>query len=182
MNTWTRNAAMTLLAAVLLALVAVGWGYRTLWARYDKALLQLESRSERLDGLVNAGPDIESLLATVRNSVTPWMHPGGENAQNDIQQQLRELIVNSGVTLVSSQAAMEPAANGKLASIRLTATVTGDWVKMVRLSEALQNHQPPFWVRTVSINREGAGTSTGAQNARLTLQLDASLSPEKGQP
>lgn len=181
-NIWLRRTwiALALLAVCLLAAGALL--YRSLWARYDSALGQLEARSERLEGIVNAGPQIEALLAKARANVTPWVHPGGENAPNDVQQKLRELIVSSGNTLVSSQVALEPGADGHMARVRLTATVTGDWPKLVRFMEALQVHLPPFWVRSVTVLRDGASTGSGPQTARLALQLEAPLAPQKGQP
>lgn len=182
MNVWTRRAASVALLLLLGALACAALVYRALWMRYDNAQQQLESRSERLDGLVNVGPEIETLLETARKSVTPLLHPAGENAQNDIQQRLRELIASSGNTLVSSQVALEPGADGKLARIRLTATVSGEWVKLVRFMETLQTQRPPFWVRTVSISREGPNNAAAGQNARVTLQLEAPLAPEKAQP
>lgn len=182
MNAWTRNALLTALLAVLALLAAAGLTYRTLWNRYDAALSQLEARSERLDGLVNAGPDIATRLDAVRQAVAPWLHPAGENAQNDVQQRLRELISASGNTLVSSQVALEPGGEGKLARVRLTATLTGEWARLVRFMQDLQLRMPPLWVTTASLSREGANTPGAPQTARLTLQLDAPLAPQKGQP
>lgn len=180
MNTWTRRAIIMVAVLSLGVLASMAFAYRALWMRYDGALQQLESRSERLDGVVNAGQDIEVLLGTASSSVSPWLHPSGETAQNDIQQRLRELIANSGSTLISSQVALEAGAEGKLARVRLTATVSGEWAQLVRFMEALQTHRPPFWVRTVSISRDGS--SAGPQTARLALQLEAPLAPEKGKP
>ena len=181
-NTWLRNASIVLLLLFLIVLVGAGVVYRALWARYDGALQQLEPRSERLDGVVAAGSDIETLLGSASGTVAPLLHPAGETAQNDVQQQLRQMIMASGGTLVSSQVALEPGADGKLARIRLTATVSGEWAKLVRFMETLQMHRPPFWVRTVSIAREGAQSGPGPQAARITLQLEAPLAPEKGRP
>jgi general secretion pathway protein M len=114
--------------------------------------------------------------------VAPLVHPAGETSQNDIQQKLRQMIMASGGTLVSSQVALEPGVDGKLARIRLTATVNGEWVKLVSFMESLQTHRPPFWVRTANITREGASSGAGPQNARLSLQLEAPLAPEKAKP
>lgn len=182
MNVWTRRALVTALLCVLALLAGAGRAYNALWSRYDSGLSLLESRSERIDGLVGAGPDIASRLESARQTVAPWLHPAGENAANDAQQRLRELINASGNTLVSSQVALEPGAEGRLASVRLTATLTGDWPRLVRFMQDLQARTPPFWVRSASLAREGANTSGAAQTARLTLQLAAPLAPEKGQP
>jgi general secretion pathway protein M len=178
-NTWLRKSALVLLLLFLIVLAGAAVTYRMLWVRYEKALGQLEPRSERLEGVVNAEAEIKALLDTANTVVTPWLHPSGEAAQNDVQQQLRKLIMDSGSTLVSSQVALEPAADGKLARIRLTATVTGEWVKLVNFMENLQVHRPPFWVRTVNITREGGVSGPGPQTARLTVQLEAPLGPEK---
>lgn len=180
MNTWTRRAIGIVIVLALGGLACAGLVYRALWLRYDGALQQLESRSERLDGVVRAGPDIESRLGAARAMVAPLLHPASENAPNDVQQKLRELIVTAGGTLVSSQVALDPAAGDKLARVRLTATVTGEWPKLVRFMEMLQTHRPPFWLRTAMLSREGV--ATGPQNARLTLQLEAPLAPAKVQP
>lgn len=177
MNVWTRRVLVTLVLVLAGVLAASAWVYRMLWLRYEGAIFQLEPRSERLEGVVNAGPDIETQLDSARNTVAPWLHPAGATAENDIQQKLRQLIEASGSTLVSAQAATEPGVDGKLARIRLTATVTGEWAKVVRLMESLQTQRPPFWVRSVSMAREGTST-TEPQNARLTLQLEAPLAPE----
>lgn len=182
MNTWTRKAAWIVLVLLLCLLVAAGLAYRALWMRYDGALLQFESRSERLDGVVQAGEEIQQRLDVVRSAIAPMLHPSGENAQNDVQQSLRELITRSGVTLVSSQAVLEPGVDGKLNRIRLTATVTGEWMQLVRFTEKLQAQRPPYWVRSAIVSREGSNAPGGPQNARMALQLDAPLAPQKAQP
>lgn len=181
-NIWRRRAMVASLLLLLGALGCSALVYRTLWARYDTALAQLEPRSERLEGVVNAGAEIETLLASASSTVAPMLHPAGETAQTDVQQKLRQMIVASGGTLVSSQVALEPAVDGKLARVRLTATVTGEWAKLVNFMESLQSHRPPFWVRTANLVREGASTGTGPQTARLALQLEAPLAPEKAKP
>ncbi|GAD20292.1 type II secretion system protein GspM [Acidovorax sp. MR-S7] len=173
MNTWTRRAVAAALLCALAVLVCMALAYHVLWNRYDSALELLESRSERLDGVVSAGSDIQALLDNVHKSVSPLIHPGGESAQNEIQQQLRELISSSGSTLVSSQVAVEPGGDGKLARVRLTATVTGEWTKLLRFMGTLQTHTPAFWVRAASILREGSNTGASGQNGRITLQLEA---------
>lgn len=182
MNIWTRRSVGVLALLLVTALVGAALVYRALWLRYDNALQQLEPRSERLEGVVNAGTDIETLLGSASGAVAPWLHPSGESAQNDVQQKLRQMIGASGSTLVSSQVALEPAAEGKLARIRLTATITGEWPKLVALMESLQMQRPPFWVRTANITREGANSGQTPQTARLALQLEAPLAPEKATP
>ena len=73
-----------------------------------------------------------------------------------------------------------PCAN--METMETTATDTGDWSKLVGFMESLQMHRPPFWVRTASITREGASAGAGPQAARLALQLEAPLAPEKVTP
>lgn len=184
-NIWVRRTGIALALLALCLLAAGALLYRSLWTRYDSGLQQLEARSERLEGIVKSGPQIEALLAKARANVTPWVHSGGENAPNDVQQKLRALIVSSGGTLVSSQVALEPGVDGQMAHIRLTATVAGDWPKLVQFMEALQVQLPPFWVSSAVAMREGASNGPGPQNARLSLQLEAPLAPlapQKGQP
>lgn len=182
MNVWTQRALLAALICLLAAAGAAAWVYRTLWNAYDSAQTQLQSRSERLDGVISAGPDIEATLQSLRDNIQPWLRPDGEAAQNDTQQRLRELISASGNTLISSQVALEPAAEGKLAAVRLTATVGGDWAALARLMQNLQTTMPPLWVRSASFQRDGANTGAQGQKARITLQLEAPLVPEKAQP
>lgn len=182
MNPWTRHASTLLLCLALAVLAAAGGIYRTLWVRYDAALGQFESRSERIDGVIHAGPDIGKRLELVRNAVTPMLHSSGDNAQNDAQQKLRELITASGGTLVSSQAALETGADGKMDRVRLTATITGEWSRMVRFMQTMQTHSPVYWVRSVTLAREGGTAAVAPQQVRLTLQLDAPLAPRKAAP
>lgn len=182
MNIWRRHVVALLLVVFAVGLAGAAVVYRALWVRYDNALQQLEPRSERLEGVVNAGSEIETLLSSASSTVAPLLHPAGETAQNDIQQKLRQMIMASGSTLVSSQVALEPGVDGKLARIRLTATVSGEWAKLVSFMESLQTSRPPFWVRTANITREGASAGPAPQNARLSLQLEAPLAPEKAKP
>ncbi|MBV7428773.1 type II secretion system protein M [Acidovorax sp. sif1233] len=182
MNVWRRHSIVLLLVLCIGALACAALVYRALWVRYEGALHQLEPRSERLEGVVNAGSEIETLLSSASNTVAPLLHPAGEAAQNDIQQKIRQLIMASGSTLVSSQVALEPGGEGKLARIRLTATVSGEWAKLVNFMESLQTQRAPFWVRTANIMREGGSSGPGPQTARLTLQLEAPLAPEKVKP
>lgn len=173
MNVWTRRAMVVTLLCGLVAATCAAFVYRALWSRYANAQEILESRSERLDGVISAGTEIESLLESVRSSVGPLVHQGGESAQNEIQQRLRQLIAASGSTLVSSQVALEPGVDGKLARVRITATVSGEWGKLLRFMGSLQTHAPAFWVRAATLMREGANSGASVQNARITLQLEA---------
>jgi len=181
-NIWTQRALAAVLLCLLAAAGSAAWAYRALWNRYDNAQHQLQSRSERLDGVISVGPGIETTLQNLRDNVQPWLRPDGEAAANDTQQRLRELIAASGSTLISSQVALEPAADGKLAAVRLTATAGGDWAALARLMQTLHTNMPPLWVRAASFQRDGANTGAQGQKARITLQLEAPLVPEKAQP
>lgn len=180
MNMWTKRALGLLVLCVLVLVGVSGLVYRALWVRYEQGLQQFEARSERIDGVIRAGETIEKRLGVARDVVAPLLFARGTNAENEIQQKLRDLISASGVTLVSSQAALEEAGDKKIARYRLTATVTGEWAKTLRFMETLQTHTPPFWVRSVTLMREGL--PTGPQNIRLTVQLEAPLAPAKGRP
>lgn len=183
MNVWTRRAAMLIGLGALVALLCYLLVYRALWQRYDGAQGQLEARSERLDGIVAVGPQIAAASQEARERVAPWLHGSGEDAQNEAQQRLRQLISASGATLISSQVAMAPAAEeGGLAMVKLTATMGGEWPAFVRFMEALQIASPPLWVRSASFLREGSGGAGQPQGARLTLQLEAPLAPAKVVP
>ncbi|MBS0506421.1 MAG: general secretion pathway protein GspM [Proteobacteria bacterium] len=182
MNAWTQRALLTALICLLAVAGTAAWGYRALWSHYDGAQSLLQSRSERLDGVISVGPEIETTLTALRDNLQPWLRAGGEAAQNDTQQRLRELISASGSTLISSQVALEPAAEGKLAAVRLTATVAGDWTALAQLMQTLHGNMPPLWVRAASFQRDGSNTGAQGQKARITLQLEAPLVPEKAQP
>ncbi|QTD45045.1 type II secretion system protein GspM [Ottowia testudinis] len=180
LHPWSRRALLTLVAAALLVLIGCALIYRAMWSRYGAGLDQLESRIERLDGVLQSGADIQGRLAAARRQVQPWLYPGGDSAQNDVTQRLRELVVAAECTLVSSQAAAVAGEDGKLSRIRLSATVTGDWAQLLQLLERLQSQQPPLWTSSVNLMREGGNTPNAPQKARLGLQLEATLAPGKG--
>lgn len=182
MNVWHRRSIVTLVLVLLVLCAGFAFSYQMLWKRYEFALQQLEPRSERFEGVVQAGVEIQNSLVSASGAVSPWLFPSGEAAQNEVQQQLRQMIDSSGSTLVSSQIALVPAEENKLARIRITATVTGEWSKLVHFMESLQAHRPPFWTRSANIVRDGASAGVGPQNGRLTLQLEAPLAPEKAKP
>ena len=52
-NVWRARSLLLVGVLLLGASVAVALVYRALWLRYDNALLQLEPRSERLEGAVS---------------------------------------------------------------------------------------------------------------------------------
>ncbi|MDR2129465.1 MAG: type II secretion system protein M [Burkholderiaceae bacterium] len=184
MSAWTRLVVRIALSVLLAAVLLAAWAYHAAWVRYGDALDQLQARSMRLDGLAAAGGEIDAALKTVSTDTARWLHPASANAQNEVQQRLREIIVASGATLVSAQGVLEPAAEGQqqLALIRLTATVGGSWENVVHFLEALQTQTPVFWVRNAGFLRDGASKGGKAQSVRITLQLEAPLAPEKAAP
>lgn len=186
MNVWTQRAWALTLLALLIVLAALTWGYWAAWQRYDQGLNQLEARGQRLEGVAKLGDRIQTRLDAVASNIQPWLHPGGANAANDVQQRLRELITASGSTLISSQVALQaPAEGASLASVRLTATLSGEWAALMRFTQSLHTSTPPLWVRAASFMRDGQVDGKRGQNARLTLQLEAPLAPatpEKAQP
>lgn len=180
MNPWTRRALTVLMAVLVLLMAGAALLYRAAWQRYDAALQQLEARGQRLEGVADSADQIQKALVQARREVGAWLHAGdGDAIQNAVQQKVRDLIARSNGTLVSSQVALEPAADGKLAQVRLSAVVTGEWADMVRLLGALQSQQPVLWVRNAMMMREGGAAATQPQKLRLTLQLDAPLAPHK---
>lgn len=181
LSPWTRKAAWVS-AAMLLVLALLGaWAYWVNWARYDRAQDQIESRIARIDGILASSSEIDSRLAQARHAVRPWLHGGGGDPQNDILQKLRELVVSSGATLISSQAAkVPPESDQQLARITVSATVAGDWSQLVQLAQALQAQRPPYLVRSLNLQREGQASSKTSQKARLTVQLEAPLGIQQG--
>ena len=181
MNFWTRRVALTLVVALVVLGVAVGLVCAAFWQRYEQALHILEPRIERLSGIVKADSDIDAALNGANESLKLWLHAGGGKAQNDIQQHLRQIIDTTGATIVASQSVFESGDAQRLGRIRLTATVTGEWSKIVSLLEALQAQRPPFWVRSASLFRENGNAAVEPQIVRLTLQLEAPLAGEVSQ-
>lgn len=180
MNPWTRKTIVAISVLLGLALLVAGLFYRATWQRYDAALQQLEARGQRLEGVADSADQIQAALVQARSAVGAWLHTGaGDAAQNAVQQKARDLITRSGGTLVSSQVALDPAADGKLAQVRLTATVTGEWADMVRMLASIQAQQPVLWVRSATVMRDGGMAAPQPQKVRVTLQLDAPLAPDK---
>lgn len=178
LSPWARKAALTAALLALVVLVLLAALYAANWKRYDSAQDQIESRIARLDGTLAASADIDAKLAKARQSISPWLHTAGADSQNEILQRLRELVVSSGATLVSSQAAAVPAeADQALAHVKISATISGDWPQLVRIGQTLQAQRPPYLVRSLNLQREGQASGKTSQKARLTLQLDAPLAP-----
>ncbi|MFD1710185.1 general secretion pathway protein GspM [Ottowia sp. GY511] len=176
LHPWTKRAVWAVAACLLLVVFVLGWLYWVNWSRYSTAQEQLESRISRLDGILAASADIDTRLSQARAAVGPWLHKGGSEGQNAVLQSLRELVVASGATLVSSQAATVPAeSEQKLPKVRVSATVAGEWAQLVQLGQALQAERPPYLVHSLNIQREGQASNKAAHRARLTLQLDAPI-------
>ena len=173
MNPWTRKAlwAFVLLSVCVVTFVATA--LQMALRRYEHALDVLEPRLQRLAGLVEAESQISEQLSLANQTLAPLLHTGGPTAQNDVQQKLRQLIDTSGTTLITSQAARDDGVGEHVARVRLTATVTGEWPKLVLLLEALQMQRPPLWVRSSVLMRENGIPSAEPQLARLVLQIEA---------
>ena len=184
LNPWARRAAWAIAAFLVALVVVVGWAYWANWARYRSAQEQLETRMARLDGILASSSEIDAQLTQARAAVSPWFHPGGSDGQNAALQGLRDLVVASGATLVSSQAAAVPAeSEQKLPRVRISATVTGEWAQLVQLGEALQAKRPPYLVHALNIQREGLANNKAAHRARMTVQLDVPLAqPMEAKP
>ena len=175
MNAWTRRALFVLIAVCAVLSGLLGAGCYLVWQHYEGAMQTMEPRIERIQGIVNAQGQIESALKNADDTLAPWLHIGGGDAQNRVQQQLRQLIDSSGTTSVASQAALEAGDGEKVARVRLTATVVGEWASVVKLLESLQAQKPLFWVRSATLMRENGGPTSEPQTARLTIQLEAPL-------
>ena len=181
LSPWDQRAAMVTGVFVLVLLVVLAWVYWLNWARYARAQDQIDSRIARIDGILASSADIDARLAQAKKAVGPWLHKGGADAQNEVTQRLRELVVSSGATLVSSQAAALPAeSEQQLARINVSATVTGEWSQLFQLAQALQSQRPPFLARSLNIQREGQVSGKTSQKARLTVQLEAPLAVQQG--
>ena len=176
LHPWAAKAALMAMGAVLLLLLIFAWLYWSNWSRYDSALNQVESRVARVDGLLASSAEVDSRLAQARQSVNPWLFKGGSEGQNAVLQRLRDLVVTSGATLISSQIAVVPAENEqKLPKARVSATISGEWAHLVQLGVAIERQRPPFLVHALNIQREGQANSKTAQKARMTLQIDAPM-------
>lgn len=179
LHPWTRRTLIALLLLGLLALLLAALVWQARWSRYSDDLQQLEQRVERLDGIIDAGDDIEARLTAARTALEPWLHTGGDGASNDIVQQLRELIVANDGTLASSQTAHIDADEDGLERVRISATISGEWPQLMRILAALQTRQPPFWVHSASLMQSGSRADDAPQTARLSLQLDAPLASQE---
>ncbi len=184
LSPWARKAAWVTAGLLLLLVLIFAWLYWINWARYARAQEQIESRIARIDGILASSAEIDARLTQARQSVGPWLHKAGSDSQNEILQRLRELVVASGATLISSQAASVPAeADQQLARVKITATVSGEWAQLVQLAQSLQAQRPPYWVKSLNLQREGQVSGKTSQRARMTLQMDAPLAaPVEAKP
>ena len=181
LHPWAKNAALATAALLLLIVLLLAWAYAVSWGRYESAREQADSRIARLDGILASSAEIDAQLAQARQTVGPWFHKGGDAGQNAILQSLRDVVVSSGATLVSSQAAPVPAeSEQKLPKVRISATVAGEWAQLVRLGAALQAQRPPYFVHSLNIQREGQANNKASQRARMSLQMDAPLAEPPG--
>lgn len=182
MNIWTRRMAVVLsvlLCTLLIGSVVAGYALKQ---HYASTLFILEPRLARLQGLAQSSADIESAMHASHHAVAPWLHAGGDGAESVAQQMLRQVIDAAGVTVVASQASLDVSADQMLSTIRITTTVTGEWSRIVRLLQAIHTHQPPFWVQSSILNRDGGQASSDTQTARLVLQIQAPALSNQGAP
>ena len=178
LSPWTKNAAWAAGVVGLVLVLLVAWAYWTNWVRYARAQDQIDARIARVDGVLAASAEIDSKLTAARQSIRPWLHEGGGDSQNEILQRLRELVVASGATLVSSQAAAVPAeAEQPLSRVKISATVLGEWSQLLPLAHTLQAQRPPYMVRSMNFQREGQVNGKTSQKARMTVQLEAPMVP-----
>jgi general secretion pathway protein M len=175
MNVWTRRCSAVLLLTLLVLVAAMGLVYQHVWTRYEKAIGILEPRLQRIEGTILAESSIRDRLDAINLWLTPLIHPYSTGVQTQIQQKVRQLTDGSGLTLVTSQAVYEEGATQDLARVRMTATVVGEWSKIVVLLEALHAQRPLLWVRSSAIMRENGGQSADPQVARLIMQIEAPI-------
>ena len=172
MNVWTRRALFIPILMLLCFMAISAALANRLYHRYQVGLSILEPRIERLAGVVEAGANIQSSLQLSIQTLEPWLHPASVGVQTEVQQRLRQLIDGAGLTTVALQAA-EADLSQTLPRLRISATLTGSWPSMLRAMQSIQQHRPAFWVRSVSILREGRDGPAEPQLIRLVLQIDA---------
>lgn len=182
MNIWTKRATQTVLMLLLVvALIVASVVYFQL-QRYDAAMTKMEPRISRLSGLLASERNLTEGLTAGQTNLSPWVYSGGGEASNQIQQDVRKLVAEAGLTMGALQATYNADANSRLGKVMLTATITGEWNNVLRLITALQLRQPAIWFQSTVITREGGSAPSDPQLTRVSFQLEAPVLQEGAKP
>ncbi|GAB2455525.1 MAG: type II secretion system protein GspM [Comamonas sp.] len=170
------------LCLVLLPLLVLG-GYiasKHRWAQTK--LAELEPRYARLKGLDMQRDEVEQALQRALRIRSSYVYPASQDAGqtgNAVQQKVRDLLTNAGLTVVSSQ--VMPAKEEKgFDRIPLSVRAEGELLAVDSALSVISEQLPVILVNDVEVRSQAALTNMNEKVApRLSLQLTLSVLRER---
>lgn len=170
------SVALSALLLVLLAIPVLDqYLFRYDWAR--TTLADIERRHARLLGFKAAEAPIMAALAKASESLTDFAYPAGEGADRvgaDLQQRVRALAQQAGVSVVGSQ--ILPARQAEaLEVVRLALTLEAEMESLRDFLAALGAERPGIQLESMVLTapRQRGARSGGTAKTRAQLQLNA---------
>lgn len=170
------------LCLVMLPLMVLG-GYiasKHRWAQTK--LAELEPRYARLRGLDMQRDEVEQTLQRALHIRSSYVYPSAQDAVqtgNAVQQKVRDLLTNAGLTVVSSQVMPSKEDKG-FDRIPLSVRAEGELLAVDSALAVIAEQLPVILVNDVEVRLQSALTNMNEKVApRLSLQLTLSVLRER---
>lgn len=169
-----------ILAATALALLApiVGGGVyvyqKHQWA--TARLTELEPRYARLAGILAAESGLEQANQQADAMLGAYLYPADKvlnQAGNEMQQQVRDVLSAGGLRVGSSQVLPPKADSTSLDRIQLTIKAEGELLALQTAMIGLKSIKPAVFVDNLSVSVTGAARAEVPQNLSIQLELSA---------
>jgi len=162
---------------VLLAPVVAGGIYvyqKHQWAANRMA--ELAPRYARMEGILAAQQELEKALHQVGVTLRAYLYPADKvlnQAGNEMQQQVRDVLSAGGLRVGSSQVLPPKADNPDMDRIQLTIKAEGELLALQAAMIGLKSIKPAIFVDGLTVNVMGAPRAEVPQNLSIQLELSA---------
>ncbi|HRP19786.1 MAG TPA: type II secretion system protein GspM [Alicycliphilus sp.] len=179
MNLQIAKDKWILAATVLVLLSPIIAGGVYVYQKHQWAaarLAELEPRYARMEGILAAQPELEQANQQADAMLGVYLYPADKvlnQAGNEMQQQVRDMLSAGGLRVGSSQVLPPKADNTSLDRIQLTIKAEGELLALQTAMIGLKSIKPAVFVDSLSVSVMGAPRAEVPQNLSIQLELSA---------
>lgn len=179
MNLQIAKGKWILAATVLVLLSPIVAGGIYVYQKHQWAaarLAELEPRYARLEGILAAEAELEQANQQADAMLGTYLYPADKvlnQAGNEMQQQVRDMLSAGGLRVGSSQVLPPKADNTNLDRIQLTIKAEGELLALQTAMLGLKSIKPAVFVDNLSVSVMGTARAEAPQNLSIQLELSA---------
>lgn len=171
--------AWVLAASVLVLLLPLLGGGIFVYQKHQWAkarLAELEPRHARLAGILAAQPELDKANVQAAQILDAYLYSSDKvlnQAGNEVQQQVRDILSAGGLRVGSSQVLPSKTDDSGFDRIQLSIKAEGELLALQTAMVGLQTIKPAVFVDSLTVSVVGAARADAPQNLSVQMQLSA---------